>query len=232
MRPLPRGKDIDDFAELSFKPGTWEQWGIPEMGCRLRNSALASLLQNDGMLSPDVAILGLMDWLDVTDNPQPALVTLRQLLDRHYPSDGRTSGRCRFVNEHGSEQVFHAGPVDLARPLVAWQRREWILAVGQPADEDGRLVIGAREPISLSVARRILSVSAVRYMDEPFDSFAGARASASGTAAFYIWRAGEVTPTRWDDGLDTKAQSSFSELSEAWLPPSQLAVQVAIATGF
>lgn len=160
------------------------------------------------------------------------LATLRQLLGRHYPADGRTSGRCRFVDEHGSERVFHAGAVDLARPLVAWQRREWILAVAQPSGEDNRLVVGAREPISLGVARRIYSVSSVRYMGEPFDSFAGARASASSTAAFHLWRAGEVTPTRWDDGFNSEALASFSEMAEAWFPPNQLALQVAIAAGF
>ncbi len=75
-------------------------------------------------------------------------------------------------------------PFDLTRPLVAWQRRKWIIAVGEAAQEVGRLMIGARQPISLDVARRILSVSALQYMSEPFDSFLGAQASAGRPGRF------------------------------------------------
>ncbi len=103
-------------------------------------------------------ILGLMDWLDVTEDPDPALRTLQQMLDRHYPADGRTCGRCHFLDEHGVDRVFHAGSIELDLPLVAWQRRDWIIAVAQPSTEVGRLVVGAPQPISLSTALRILSV--------------------------------------------------------------------------
>ena len=230
--PVQSPQAIDEFGELRFKPGTWDAWGIPERGCQARNAKLPLLLESGGRLSPDDAIHGLMDWLDVTDEPQPALDTLRQLLDRHYPADPRPTGRCQFVDEHGNEQVFHAGPVDLTRPLVAWQRRKWIIAVGEAAQEVGRLMIGARQPISLDVARRIASVSPLQYMGEPFDSFLGAQGSAGRTAAFYRWRAGEVTPTRWDEGLDDDALACFTEQSGSWLPPNQLAVQVAIASGY
>jgi hypothetical protein len=231
---LPAGKSIEAFVEMRFKPGSWDVSGIPERGCRIRTSTLDELLKMGGSFGADDAIFGLMDWLDVTQEPQFPLQTLRTILDRHYPSDRRVSGRCRFVDEHGTERVFHAGQVDISRPLVAWQRRDWIVAVAQPAAERGRLVVGAQAPISLNVARRILSVSAVRYMGEPFDSFVGARASAGSTAAHYLWEAGDVVPIRWDDGLDAESRASFLESGGKceWLPPNQLALQIGIASGY
>lgn len=231
MTSLPQGKDIGEFVELRFKPGFWEKGGIPQEGCRMRQSALEQILERRGSYEVDDLILGLMDWLDVTDEPGPALVTLRQLLDRHHPADQRKSGRCRFVDEQGVDRVFHAGSIELDQPLVAWQRRDWIIAAAQPSTEAGRLVVGAPQPISLNTALRILSVSMLNYMGEPFDSFVGAQTACGSTAAFYRWEAGEVTPTRWDDGLEADAKDSFQG-DLPWLPPNQLAMQVAIAAGY
>ncbi len=231
MTRIPAGKDAGEFAELRFKPGYWEKAGIPEHGCRIRQSALEQLLEQRGSYEVDDLILGLMDWLDVTDDPGPALATLRQLLDRHYPADQRTSGRCRFVDEHGVDRVFHAGPVELDQPLVAWQRRDWIIAAAQPSTEAGRLVVGAPQPISLNTALRIFSVSMLNYMGEPFDSFIGAQTACGSTAVFYRWEAGAVTPTRWDEGLAEEAKHSLG-VDLCWLAPNQVAMQVAIAAGY
>lgn len=234
MSALPAGKDIGEFVELQFKPGFWEDRGIPEQGCRLRQSALEQILQQRGSYEVDDLILGLMDWLDVTDEPEPALETLRQLLDRHYPFDGRETARCRFLDEHSVDRIFHAGRILPDRPLVTWQRRDWIIAAAQPATEPGRMVVGAPQPITLNTALRILSASILNYMSEPFDSFAGAQTSCGSTAVFYLWDAGEVTPVRWDDGLDGEARASVDrpEANDRWLPPNQLAMQVAIAAGY
>lgn len=74
------------------------------------------------------------------------------------------------------------------------------------------------------------------YMGEPFDSFLGAQTSCGSTAVFYRWEAGQVTPIRWDEGLSVEAvlaakvNDDFSTL--VWLPPNQLALQVAIAAGY
>ena len=72
------------------------------------------------------------------------------------------------------------------------------------------------------------------YMGEPFDSFVGAQTSCGSTAVFYLWEAGEVTPIRWDDGLDEDARVSIElgKPGEQWLPANQLAMQVAIAAGY
>lgn len=234
MSGIPAGEDISEFVELKFKPGTWEKAGIPEQGCRIRQSTLEKLLQQKGSYETDDLILGLMDWLDVTDEPAPALETLTNLLDRHYPPDGRVTARCRFLDEFGVDRIFHAGSVDLEQPLVAWQRREWIIAAAQPAEEAGRMIVGAPRPISLDTALRILSVSMLNYMEEPFDSYVGAYTTSGSTAVFYHWEAGRVTPTRWDDGLDDAARASFGgpDWNSSWLPPNQLAMQVAIAAGY
>lgn len=231
---LPAGSAIGEFVELKFLPGSWAKGGIPEEGCRLRQSELEKLLEQRGRYEVDDLILGLMDWLDVTDDPEPPLKVLRQLLDRQYPPDGRSSARCRFLNEHDVDRVFHAGPINLAEPLVAWQRRDWIIAMAQRSPEPGRMLVGAPGPISLNTALRMLSLAVVSYMGEPFDSFAGALTSCANTAAFYRSEAGEVTPIGWDDGLDNHAQESMWLTSHdgRWLPPNHVAMQVAIAAGY
>jgi hypothetical protein len=128
--------------------------------------------------------------------------------------------------------VFHVGPIDVHQPLVAWQRRDWIIALAQPSEESGRMVVGAPQPITLNTALRILSQSMLSYMGEPFDSFVGAHTSGGSTAVFYLWDAGEVTPIRWDDGLDVQKRASVEACGPTWLPPNQLAMQVAIAAGY
>lgn len=234
MSGLPAGKDVGEFIELGFKPDSWEARGVPEVGCHIRLSDLVRLLQKQGAYLVDELILGLMDWLDVTDQPAPALQALSRLLDRHYPADGHQSGRCCFRDEHGMDRTFRVGPIELGLPLVTWQRRHWIIAAAQPSTESGRIVVGAPQPTSFRTALRILSVSVLDYMGEPFDSFAGARTSCGKTGAFYSWEVGDVTPIHWDAGLDKDARTSLKRgRSEAqWLPPNQLAVQVAIAGGY
>jgi hypothetical protein len=232
LSKVPAGKDIGEFVELKFKAGWSQQHGIPQEGCRVRQSALEQMLKDGGNFDVNDAIVGLMDWLDVTDEPAPALHTLQKLLNRHYPADGRPSGRCRFADEQGVDRIFHVGEIDIQQPLVAWQRRDWIIALSQPSAEPGRMVVGAPQPITLKTALRILSQSMLSYMGEPFDSFIGAHTSGGSTAVFYLWDAGEVTPIRWDDGLDAEKRASVADWAPTWLPGNQLAAQVAIAAGY
>ncbi len=234
MSGLPAAKDVDAFIELRFKPGSWKASGIPEVGCRVRISTLDRLLQQQGASYINELILGLMDWLDVTDQPAPALLTLRRLLNRHHPEDGYQTGRCCFRDEYGVDRTFHVGPIELSLPLVTWQRRDWIVAAAQPSAEAGRIVVGAPQPISLKTALHILSVAHLNDMGEPFDSFVGAQTSCGRTGTFYSWEVGEVTPIRWDAGLDEDASASLKRgrPEAVWLPPNQLALQVAIAAGY
>jgi hypothetical protein len=98
--------------ELALKPGSWEKHGIPERGCRVRISAFEEMIARGGSNDVDELIHGLMDWLDVTDDPAPALDTLRLILDRHYPSDGRDHATCRFADENGVNRSFVIGRVE------------------------------------------------------------------------------------------------------------------------
>lgn len=239
MSRIPAGKDIGDFVELTYKPGYWERAGIPERGCRIRVSTLEKIVEAGGSYEIHELVFGLMDWLDVTDEPEPALKTLRQLLDRHFPADGHQTARCCFRDEYRVDKIFHVGPIEHDQPLVAWQRRDWMIAAAKPAPEPGRMVVGAPQPISLNTALHILSLSMVSYMGEPFDSFVGARTSCGRTAAFYHWQAGEVTPIRWDNGVEGDALARLLGSVESeqigrpkWLPPNQLAMQIAIAAGY
>ena len=236
---LPTKQGIDEFIELRFKARCWDLIGIPERGCRIRQSSLEQARARGGRILPVDLIKGLMDWLDFTDDVAPALMTLRQLLNRHYPPERQAHARCHFVDEHGTDRLFLAGRVNPERPLVAWQRREWIVALAQPAVETSRMVVAAPQPLSLDAARSILAHSTCNYMNEPYDSFRGAQTSAGGTGAFYGWIEGAVTPIRWDDGLDTHTLAQLGKLgsmpssnSPWWLSTNQLAVQVAIAGGF
>ena len=78
----------DDFIELTFKPGTWDAKGIPERGCRMRRSMFQQLVVQGGPYSEVHLIAGLIDWLNVAEDPEDARAVLQALLDRHYPEFG------------------------------------------------------------------------------------------------------------------------------------------------
>ncbi len=238
MRLSPSDK-AGEFAELQFKPGTWLQQGIPERGCRMRLSMLERLIAGGGAYDNDELIYGLMDWLDVTDDPVPALTTLKLMLDRHYPADGRTHARCHFADATGPEHIFHAAiNLDCTGPIVSWQRRQWVIAFARASDEQGRMAVAAPAPLSLDAAKSIFAHSMTTYMLEPYDSFAGAWASCGRTANFYCLERGQVTANCWKKGLGVHEQDGQLVRDPAylpittWLPPRQLAMQVAIALGF
>ncbi len=238
---LPEGEEAGRFTEFRFKAGAWERHGVPEQGCRVRPETLDRILSQGGHCEVDELIYELMAWLDVTDDPEPALRTLRQMLDRHYPDDGRITARCRFLDEFGVDRVFHVGPVDRATNIVSWQRKEWVIAIAQPAEEQGRMIVGAPAPISLEVAQRILSLSTLRFMDEPFNSFEGAQTTSRSTGSYYSWEAGSVTTISWEYGLGLTLENGALKFcsdqvalppSEGWIAPNQLVQMVAIAAGY
>ncbi len=239
---LPPGRDLGEFMELKFKPGSWEKNGIPSEGCRVRTATFERLMDQGGSYEIDDLIYGLMDWLDVAEDPRPALKTLRMILDRHFPPDGRTSARCRFQDEQGIDRIFRVGPVDPSADVVAWQRRSWVIALAGPDEEEpGRIVVAAPGPISLSVAQRILALGLTCFMMEPFNSYIGAQTMSRSTAAVYAWKAGEATTCHWEYGLGKRVDGReivdcSGELDDlpkdGWLAPNQLAMMVAIAAGY
>ena len=179
-----------------------------------------------------------MDWLDVTDDPLTAIRTLRMILDRHYPADARASARCSFVDEHGVERVFLVGAIDCTSELVAWQRRQWVIAVAQRSREPGRMIVAAPGPISLAVAQRILAHSFLIEMGEPLDSFGGAVRSSRSTGSYYDWEVGSACTLGWEFGLGAapspgrvlqQQQPSTPRAPCEWLPPNQVATMIAIA---
>lgn len=228
-----------EFAELRFKPGTWLRRGIPERGCWIRTTMLERLLAGSGAYEIDDLIYGLMDWLDVTNQPEPALTNLQLMLDRHYPADGKARARCHFAGDAGPDYIFHAVTnLDCIGPTVSWQRGLWVIAVARASDEPGRMAVAAPGPLSLHVADSIFAYSMTSYMLEPYDSFAGAWASCGRTANFYRLERGQVTTNCWEHGLGIREQDgqlvrdpAYSPFT-TWLPPRQLAMQVAIAAGF
>ena len=238
---LPLADEAAGFMELRFKPGTWKSHGIPEAGCRLRTEDMERIIANGGAYQIEQLIHGLMDWLDVTDDPEPALKILRQMLDRHHPDDGRSHARCHFAPEEGGEFIFNAArSIDFAGSLVAWQRRQWVLALGAASEEKGRMVVGAPAPVSLRVARSILGHSLTTFMLEPHDSYSGARATSSKTGSYYSWEAGQATLIDWEFGLGltmrdhelVEEENLAKPPQTGWLPPNQLAIQIAIAEGY
>ena len=236
---LPLGKAADDFMEPHFKPGSWGRHGIPEIGCRMRTADFMRIIATGGNLQVEDAILGLMDWLDVTDEPDAPLELLQDMLDRHCPPDGKPHGRCKYRDERGAERVFHVGTIDCTAPVVSFNRRHWTIAVAAPAEEEGRMVVAAPGPLSLETANRILAFSMLTYHGEAYDSFAGVRAHAGATSQFYAWDQGSVTTLRWDHGLGLKLVDgellydgdAYEPMPPAapWLAPNQLAWMVAIA---
>lgn len=222
LRP---GPGFDEFMQLRFKAGTWERRGIPEVGCWMRTTQLEQMLASQAELHPSDVIYGLMDRLDETDEPEPVLATLRRLLDRHFPDDGRKSGRCLFQDEDATLRVFHAvSAIDFTGRGVAWQRQNWVIALAQPSSEAGRMAVGAPGPISLRVAQEVLALSVLKEREKSFDSFQEAIAvSQSSASAFWIESA--AAAVYWQHGLE-QAQIVAGD----WLPPKQLAAMVAIAS--
>lgn len=247
MAPLPlklrRVAGADEFIELSMKPGSWERNGIPEHGCWMRKSSFEEIIASGGQYDADDIIRGLMDWLDVTDDPLPAIATLRKMLDRHYPADDRTSATCHFADENGVDRRFMVGPIDLEAELVTWQRDSFIFALGQPStDEPGRIVIGAPYPLPLDAALKVLGLAMVSFMEAPFDSFAGAIRLAGSTGNFYALDRGELTTHHWPHGLGRRERERqifdcSDELyplptPDEWLAPRQVAMLVGVASGY
>ena len=234
--------DIDALIELKFKPGTWQTRGIPESGCRIRHDQFERIVGDGGTLGVNDLIYGLMDWLDVTDQPLLALPTLRLMLDQHYPHTGKDVARCVFAEPGGPTFVFHAADgIDLAGPIAAWQRRGWLIAVAcAHEDEPRRMTVAAPGPISLRVAQSILNHSMMSFMDAPFDSFEALKATSGRTGSFYSWQAGQATVVDWEHGLGLTVRDGKLSIDDElvdpphlnWLAPRQIAMQVAIAAGF
>ena len=78
-------RPVDEFIELQFRPGTWQQKGIPERGCWIRTTDLETILEAGGSYTVPQLAHCLIDWLVVTEDPQSAKRTLHRLLDRHFP---------------------------------------------------------------------------------------------------------------------------------------------------
>lgn len=239
---LRAGNQLAEFAELRMKPGIWATHGIPERGCWIRANALEEMLAAGGGYDADELIYGLMDWLDVTDDPLPAFATLGKLLDRHYPPDGRTHATCHFADEAGVDRRFLIGAVETGSALVTWQRDNLIFALGQASTaEPGRIVIAAPRPLPLTAALRILGLGMKTFMTEPFDSFQGAITMSGATGNFYAFERGELTTCYWPHGLGIRERNGQVEdcsdeihpLPPAgWLAPNQIAMLVGIAAGY
>lgn len=239
---LQPGKDLGDFIELSMKPGSWDKRGIPEQGCRIRTETFHELVASDGAYSPGVLIRGLMDWLDVTDDPAPAISILRQLLARHYPPDEREHAGCHFEDMNGLPRSFTVGAIDPEREVVTWQRDNFVFALGQANfAKPQRIVVAAQTPLPLSGALRILAIAMETFMEAPFDSFQGAVTMSGATANFYAWERGELTTCYWPHGLGRREeQGQLVDCSHElyplprtdWLAPNQVAMLVAIAAGY
>jgi hypothetical protein len=238
---LPLGQAADEFMELRLKPGSWDRHGIPEEGCRIRASVFEKIVGQGGNLRVEDVIRGLMDWLDVTDEPNEPSRLLRTLMDRYYPADGRAYARCDFELEVGVTLSVRLGAIDCKSPVVSFNRRQWTIAVAAPAEDPGRIVVAAPGTLTLETALRILEFSHLRAQGEPFDSFAGLRAHSQKTSQFYAWQWGSVTTIDWNHGLGLRMvdgellydSDAYHPLpsAELWLAPNQLAWMLAIAAG-
>jgi hypothetical protein len=239
LRRLP---EADSFAMLTFKPQVCLEQRIPVADYPIRRLALEAALDTGQELSVSDLIRGLMEWLDVTDDPEPATGTLLQLLGLHHPPGGRPAASCEFADEDGVRRRFCLGEVDCDSALIAWQRGQRVMAFAQPGIvEPGRMVVAAPRPISARVAETIVSHSLITYMLEPHDAYASAKHSAGRNANFYALDAGATAIIPWDHGYgrseragtvgaDDGAQSLPSPCD--WLAPNQLAMMIAIGSRY
>ena len=237
---LPKQDKQNEFGALRLKPEALIALGVPVTEYHLRSSDLDRIICEGGQIGVTDLIRGLMDWLDVTDEPAHALELLRTIMDTHFPPDRQSSGSCEFVSEHGHRHRFHVGPVDLAGPCLAWQRREWMLAYAGRCDaEPRRLVVAAPGPISLATAHSIYNHTTPVDMGEPADCFARALTSGGRFGTFYSWEAGTLTIIPYANGFDDERNCSALQngrivppVDQNRMAPNQIAAQVAIGNGF
>ena len=237
---LPRGIEADQFAWLQFKPEMLAQQNIPTTAYPIRKCNFDQLIASGGVISIVDIVHGLMDWLDITNNPNPVCQTLRQILDQHFPPSLETSAGCNFQTDKLVQYRFRIGPVDAASPVVTWERQQWVVAIGCASDiEPGRLNIAALGPISLQTARSIFNHCQLLENGEPKDSFLAARLSSAKLRNLSKRDAGGVTIVAWDYGYGNHGHANF-EARETyplsteghWLTPNQTASMIAIGNGF
>lgn len=236
---LPGQAEADQFVELLFKPASLAERGLPSGPYPIRREALDRLIASGGDLPTEAIVRGLMDWLDVTDDPRQATDMIHEILRVHCPDDGKRGASCTFQNEYGQLHRLLLGDVDTQGPLVAWQRRNWLMMVAAPsAVEPGRFLVAAPRAISSQTAQAVVDLSCPIYMGEPTDSFAMALASSRGTSSFYSWERGQTTLIEWEHGLgatmiDGTIQHRPNLLpGDDWLAPNQLAILVAIGADY
>lgn len=236
---LPRQSEADEFVELHLKPAVLAERGLPDGAYPIRRETLESLIASGGDVQIHDMLRGLMDWLDETDEPEQATDLIREILRVHFPDNGERKASCTFQSEYGHLHRFLIGKVDPSAPVIAWQRRQWLMMVAAPSTaEPGRLLVAAPRAISRRTAQSVVNLSCPIYMGEPTDSFAMAVASSRGTSSVYSWERGQTTLIGWEYGLG--ARIIDGELRHApnllpdheWLAPNQLAVLVAIGADY
>jgi hypothetical protein len=235
---LPRGKaGADSFTELRLKPAALCEHGLCDFAYPVRMATLKRMLFGQTALSIELLILGLMDWLDVTEAPLEPLAVLRTLIDRWVPPDTECEGRCDYVGADGSRRRFYVGAVDCRQAIVTWQRREWVVAAAATAIEPGRMVVAAPTPLTLAAATSILNHASVSFMELPVDSIVEVQVSSGRTGAYYRWAAGEITCCSWEHGLgwthedhELRFDAAYRPIIDApdWLAPNQVAAQIAL----
>lgn len=236
---LPRLDEADKFVELHWKPATLTEKALPNGPYPIRRETLESVIASGGEVQIHDMLRGLMDWLDVTDKPEQATTMIHDILSVHYPWDGRREASCTFQSDYGHLYRFLIGDIDTGGPLIAWQRRDWLMMVAAPSEgEPGRLLVAAPRAISRQAARSIVNHSATIDMGEPADSYALALASRGRTSNIYSWAQGQVTLVGWEHGLGTsvidgKLEPSPNMLPDHdWLPTNQLAMLIAIGADY
>lgn len=236
---LPRQSEADEFVELRLKPAVLAERRLPDGAYPIRRETLESLIASGGDVQIHDMLRGLMDWLDVTDEPEQATDMIRQILRMHFPDDGEREASCTFQSEDGHLHRFLIGEVDANKPLVAWQRCDWLMMIGTPSVvEPGRLLVAAPRPMSCNAAQSIVRLSTTTWMGGILDSYAAALMISGGTPDITSQARGQLELVGWEHGLganmiDGKLHHAPNLLPDhEWLAPNQVAILVAIGADY
>ncbi|MGE4303221.1 MAG: hypothetical protein AB7E24_04230 [Novosphingobium sp.] len=231
-KQVKRQAEAEKFAHMLFREEACRSVGIPYVRYPVPIDKFCAGVGEERKVAVEDLLLGLMQWLDVTDELDPPLAIARQILDTHYPADGKQQGSCVLEDENGVRSSFYIEPIRMDEPLVAWQREDHIFAFAQPSHTvPGRAAIGAPGVFSESVARSILGHAMTSFMQEPYDSYVGLQHSVGRTAAYYARDAGRTALMPWDSGLETPI-GLLSPGKIDWLAPNQVAILVGLANGY
>ncbi len=189
-----------NFAELHLKPGTLEQYGLPDIPYPIPVAFMQSALLDDGELPLAAMLHGLQQrsregeakWQEI----EPAMDRLSQMLS---PDDAR-----EVISAAGDHWWIEVGPLDLGAKLITVQRGDALIAA-ITTREDGRLRVAVFRPLDGKSAEYLTGLGQVPNPEHGVcmreNNWEYALDCSAGNGNYYAADQGEAYLSYWEKGL-------------------------------